>query len=130
MVKHTQTIRRLFPTNSLSVFDHFVELALKRLNCIVMLIHEKYQRCFHNSVKHLRWHVFAKIVKSSTPLTLLARSSILSIWQGYRSSRPEVLCKNGVLRNFAKFTGKLLRQSLFLIKLQASGVSLWILRNF
>ena len=29
MVKHTQTIRRLLPTNSLSVFDHFVGLALK-----------------------------------------------------------------------------------------------------
>ena len=26
MVKHTQTIRRLLPTNSLSVFDHFVGL--------------------------------------------------------------------------------------------------------
>ena len=30
---------------------------------------------------------------------------------------PEVFCKKGVLRNFAKFTGKQLRQSLFLIKL-------------
>ena len=26
--------------------------------------------------------------------------------QIYRSSRPEVFCKNGVLRNFGKFTGK------------------------
>ena len=31
MVKHTQTIRRLLPTNCLSVFDHFVGLALKEL---------------------------------------------------------------------------------------------------
>ena len=31
MVKHTQTIRRLLPTNYLSVFDHFVGLALKEL---------------------------------------------------------------------------------------------------
>ena len=31
MVKHTETIRRLLPTNFLSVFDHFVELALKGL---------------------------------------------------------------------------------------------------
>ena len=30
----------------------------------------------------------------------------------YRSSRPEVFCKKGVLRNFAKFTGKHLYQSL------------------
>ena len=29
MVKHTQTICRLLPTNCLSVFDHFAELALK-----------------------------------------------------------------------------------------------------
>ena len=30
-----------------------------------------------------------------------------------RSSRPEVFCKKGVLRNFTKFTGKHLCQSLF-----------------
>ena len=32
MVKHTQTICRLLPTNCLSVFDHFVGLALKELS--------------------------------------------------------------------------------------------------
>ena len=31
MVKHTQTIRRQQPTNYLSVFDHFVGLALEGL---------------------------------------------------------------------------------------------------
>ena len=31
MVKHNQTIRRLLPTNCLSVFDHFVGLALEGL---------------------------------------------------------------------------------------------------
>ena len=31
MVKHTQTIPRQQPTNCLSVFDHFVKLALKGL---------------------------------------------------------------------------------------------------
>ena len=31
MVKHTQTIRRLSPTNCLSVFDNFVGLAIKGL---------------------------------------------------------------------------------------------------
>ena len=33
-----------------------------------------------------------------------------------RSSRPEVFCKKGVLRYFAKFTGKHLSQSLFFNK--------------
>ena len=31
MVKHTQTIRRQLPTNCLTVFDHFMNLALKGL---------------------------------------------------------------------------------------------------
>ena len=39
------------------------------------------------------------------------------IWiKKIRSSRQEVFCKKGVLRNFAKFTGKHLCQSLFLNK--------------
>ena len=39
----------------------------------------------------------------------------------YRSSRPEVFCKKGVLRNFAKFTGKHLCQSLFFNKVTGLG---------
>ena len=31
MVKHTQTIYWLLPTNCLSVFDYFIELALKKV---------------------------------------------------------------------------------------------------
>ena len=34
----------------------------------------------------------------------------------YRSSRPEVFCKKGVLKDYAKFKGKHLCQSLFLNK--------------
>ena len=34
MVKHIQTIRRLLPTNCLSVFDHFLRLALKELKLV------------------------------------------------------------------------------------------------
>ena len=38
-----------------------------------------------------------------------------------RSSRPEVFCKKGILKNFTQFTGKHLCQSLFLIQLQAEA---------
>ena len=38
MVKHTQTIHQLLPTNCLSVFDHFVGLALKGLNLILAVL--------------------------------------------------------------------------------------------
>ena len=57
-------------------------------------------------------------------------------WTRTRSSRPDVFCKRGLLRNFAKFKGKHLcqsiffnkvtDQSLFLIKLHVSGLrKLW-----
>ena len=44
--------------------------------------------------------------------------SIVFVFLSYdfRSSRPEVLCKKGVLTNFIKFTGKHLCQSLFFNK--------------
>ena len=34
MLKHTQTIHRQQPTNSLSVFDHFERLALKKVKIL------------------------------------------------------------------------------------------------
>ena len=36
MAKHTQTIRRLWPTNCLSVFDHFAGLVLKGLTLLTL----------------------------------------------------------------------------------------------
>ena len=45
-----------------------------------------------------------------------------------RSSRPDVFCKKGVLRNLAKFTGKHLFQSLSFNKVEAVWI-LWISKN-
>ena len=39
MVNHTGTVRRLLPTNCLSVFDHFVGLALKGVTYLVIVKH-------------------------------------------------------------------------------------------
>ena len=44
-----------------------------------------------------------------------------------RSSRPEVFCKKGVLRNFEKFTGKHLCQSLFFNKV--AGLRLFFIKK-
>ena len=48
------------------------------------------------------------------------RDHVIMILVGWNeilgSNRPEVFCKIGVPKNFAKFTGKQLRQSLCLIK--------------
>ena len=51
-------------------------------------------------------------------ITLYKQPSKLFISRGkkFRSSRPEVLCKKGVPRNFEKFTGKHLCQSVFFDK--------------
>ena len=38
MVKHSQTICRLMPTNCFSVFDHFVGLAFKELIRLFLLL--------------------------------------------------------------------------------------------
>ena len=43
-------------------------------------------------------------------------------YTSYRSIRPEVFCRKGVLRNFSKFTGNTCTRSSFLIKLQAWGL--------
>ena len=48
-------------------------------------------------------------------------------WKVIRSSCPEVFCKEGALRNFAKFTGKHLCQSLFFNTV--AGLSLYFLQN-
>ena len=62
-------------------------------------------------------HTFHKYNCSENIAKILKK---LHIWKGLysyvRSSHPEVFCKEGVHRNFAKFTGKHLYQSLFFDK--------------
>ena len=41
------------------------------------------------------------------------------------SSRPEIFCKKGAIKNFTKFTVKHLRQSLFFNKSTARGLQLY-----
>ena len=54
--------------------------------------------------------LFAKLSQSPQKNTFFEDS------QSFVSSRAEVFCKKGVLRNFTKFTGKHLCQSLFFNK--------------
>ena len=63
------------------------------------------------------WTIFAKKAYKQRRVKIKNNTEILQNGNAtLRSSRPEVFCKNGVLRNFAKFTGKYLYQSLFLNK--------------
>ena len=117
MVKQTQTIRRLLPTNCLSVFGYFLGLAHKGLTVDSVFIF-----CVVNEFQL----IFA-----------------LPFWLEiiYRSGYTGVFCEKDFLKNFLKFTRKHLRQSPFfngvvglspatLLKRDSgTGVFLWMLLN-
>ena len=70
--------------------------------------------------KQLTYHVtpWLKVLGElrNSPAFLYSQKELLTsqtILVFFRSGRPEVFCKKGVLRNFAKFTGKQPCQSLF-----------------
>ena len=102
-------------------FDHFRGLRLKIDD------HFKWFGCCEN-LKDL-------LQKLSSELII---SNFIALKPTIRSSRLEVLYKKRVLKNFAKFTGKHLCQSLpeaeacnFIKKRDSeTGVFLWILQNF
>ena len=65
-------------------------------------------------------YTHSNLVGISSQFWQLRHSSELNLlcWvSGSRSSCPDIFCKEGVLRNFANFTGKHLSQSLFLNKI-------------
>ena len=71
-------------------------------------------------VKFLFYAVSVPQLKGSLRKCLTIKTmeskSFVNYCSCFRSSRPEVFCKRGVLRNFAKFAGKHLCQSLILIR--------------
>ena len=101
------------------------------------------QWCVLDSVQHLWWRVFAKILEL---LTIFAKTlyhiclagpknASVFYWEISRSSCPEVFCKKDILKNFTNVTGKHLRRNLFLNKNAGlwhsnTGVFLRILQNF
>ena len=160
MVKHTQTIRRLLPTNYLSVFDHFVRLALNGLNRKRNYLN--YTKVTFSVFNWLVWAInllFFEILVLVTPafsavafkLRIMSvylatlvflhwsfqvaskrdyqgdnKSKILNISKISRASHRRCSMKKGVLKiyNFANFTGKHLRWSLFLIRFQVRPTTL------
>ena len=55
MVKHSQTIRRTLPRNSLSVFGNFVGLALKGLTYITPTLHSHRNQPIDLHYKSINW---------------------------------------------------------------------------
>ena len=82
MVKHTQTIRRLLPTNCLSVFDNFVGLALKGLSCNETNLFSRFitEQHFVNSVIN-SFHVLPQSMKMKIYKPISSKCSVAIIPQ-------------------------------------------------
>ena len=99
---------------------------------VILLNFTKYSRitfllsslCFYSCFTHLSLNL-DKLFPLEEKLDLSSTRNLLPYLLDTRcwSSRPEMFCKKGFLRNFAKFTGKYLRQSLFFNKV--TGLSLF-----
>ena len=63
MVKPTQTIRRLLPTNCLSVFDDFVELVLQGLKARMKHVNHPSNKAIRDRFPNNRFS-FDKVTKS------------------------------------------------------------------
>ena len=121
-------LRRCFPVNSakFSRKPFFIEHLLWLLLAIWRPSKKEHHfygtttsGCFCSSLLLLMFVFYSnskklKEFKSSISFSMKSFSSVLFFIFFFRCSRPEVFCKKGVLRNFAKFTGKHLRQRLFI----------------
>ena len=86
-----------------------------------------------------KFHTKAPVLESFYILLAIAEIIVLSfsffergkLFFLSRSSRPEVYCRNGIHKNFLKFTGTHLCQSLFFNKIaEFTGVFLWMFEKF
>ena len=104
--------------------------ALRQFETLILNGKVKILSIFTWVLLNLRWHIL-HLVKSSSKQLKFVCFAILECTLDVvviKSSRPEVFCEKDVLRNFAKFIGKHLCQSLFIDS--GTGVFVWVLRNF
>ena len=110
MVKHAQTIRWLLPTNCLSVFDHFVALALQGLTYHWSFFN--IMRRF-NDTSHL-FKVFNDAPDYSNVNTIKYSERILDptlkksvgIWEDYSSQGKSCWCSLRRVIQLASFTSE------------------------
>ena len=76
---------------------------ISKKNCFLIRLHS-------STFVYTRQHLSRLVIYFHVSIDFSTKKEIS------RSSRPEVSCKKGVLRNFPKFTGKHLSQSLFFNK--------------
>ena len=89
---------------------------MRKFQCLLILLKRSYT-CYC-----ICYYICYYIICMTVPLKKLRKNYSKFVWlpgkiiDAIRSSHPEVFCKKVALRNFAKFTGKHLCQSLFFNK--------------
>ena len=96
MVKHTQTIRQLLPTNCLSMFDHFAGLALKGLNNFHRNIQFTYETEYNFKL------AFSDVMRckdgENIVITVCQKVTNLDVHLNWNSSAPHGWKRRGTLR--------------------------------
>ena len=93
------------PCHGDDILERHIKI-IKNLFC-----HSNYKN-FNNLLFIFKFPTDLKKANFKRAYTLQDNKNIGKYRPSFRSSRPEVFCKNGALRNFAKFTGMHLCQSL------------------
>ena len=96
MVKHTQTIRQLLPTNCLSMFDHFAGLALKGLNNFHHNIQFTYETEYNFKLAFL--DVMRCKERENIVVTVCQKVTNLDVNLNWNSSAPHGWKRRGTLR--------------------------------
>ena len=91
-----------------------IKIQIRRIRWIRQIRRVRQVRCIRRIRVRIRR---IRVLKIAYKKPFLSNLFQIYLWpQTFGSSRPEVFCRKGVLRNFAKLTGKHLSQSLLFTK--------------
>ena len=100
----------------MTAFGSFVFGSVVKFSKIDNVHRRSHLRCSATLLKKRLQHSCFTLKFANFLWKPLVAASFFRVWACLRSSLPEVFCKKGVPRNFTKFTGKHLCQSLFFNK--------------
>ena len=116
----------------LKLLCNFIEITFQHGCSLINLLHIFKTSFYKNTCGRLLptnviWNI---IWTHFNPGFSLYRNQLINLSSKSRSSRPEVFCKKGVARNFAKFTGKRLCQRFFYNKVAGLRPATLLKKNF
>ena len=117
--------------NFFTKMSYFQMNSLTKINSLLKWMRILKRTVYHNQhfrirtmrieIPQLRYEIASYIYQWNVSFPSCVSKTMPKCGSIIRSSLPEVLCNKGVLRNFAKFTGNHLCQSLFFNKVAGLG---------